>query len=214
MTIMTHQLPELPYAYNALEPFIDAKTMKVHHTKHHRGYVDKFNAAIKGTMVESDSIEEILSSISGISGAIRNNGGAHYNHSLFWSVLTPNGTGAPNEGGKIAAAIDKAFGSFDAFKQEFAAAAAAQFGSGWTWLIVNDSGGLEVTSTPNQDNPLMDEAEVKGVPILGLDVWEHAYYLHYQNLRTDYIEAFWNVVNWEAVEQKFLAVKSETVEGE
>lgn len=200
---MTHQIPKLPYKYDALEPFIDAKTMKIHHSKHHQGYVDKLNFAIEGTAVENDSIEEILGSISGLPDAVRNNGGGHYNHSLFWSILTPNGKAAPNAESELANAIGETFGSFDTFKEEFANAAATRFGSGWAWLIVNPEGELEVTSTPNQDNPIMDVADVKGTPILGLDVWEHAYYLHYQNLRPDYIEAFWNVVDWEAVEEKF-----------
>ncbi|MCC5940566.1 MAG: superoxide dismutase [Balneolaceae bacterium] len=211
---MTQKLTPLSYPYNALEPYIDVRTMKIHHTKHHRGYVNKLNAAIEGTELGSKPLAEILKSVSSHPAAVRNNGGGHYNHSLFWSVLTPYGLGTPNQGGELASSISKTFGSFETFKEEFANAAATRFGSGWAWLIVNDDGELEVTSTPNQDNPLMDVADVKGTPILGLDVWEHAYYLHYQNLRTDYIEAFWNVVNWEAVEQKFLAAISEIVDGE
>jgi len=201
---MNHKLTTLPFDYDALEPFIDAKTMEIHHTKHHRGYVTKFNNAIEGTDLENQSIEEILGSVSDHSSAVRNNGGGHYNHNLFWSVMTPNGAGAPKEGGELATAIDKAFGSFDTFKEKFSDAAATRFGSGWAWLIVNTDGELEITSTPNQDNPLMDVADVQGTPILGLDVWEHAYYLNYQNRRPDYTEAFWNVVNWDAVEEKFL----------
>ncbi len=200
---MTHKLPSLTYSYEALEPHIDAKTMKIHHTKHHQGYVDKLNTAIEGTGLENKTPEEIFGSVSNHSAAVRNNGGGHYNHSLFWSVIGPGGNGSPEENGELFGAINKAFGSFDVFKETFAGAAATHFGSGWAWLIVNKEGELEVTSTPNQDNPLMDVAEVQGTPILGLDVWEHAYYLHYQNLRQDYIEAFWNVVNWEAVEKRY-----------
>lgn len=202
---MSHTLPELTFAYDALEPNIDAATMEIHHTKHHQGYVTKFNAAIEGTDLESKSLEEVLASVSDYSAGVRNNGGGHYNHSLFWSILAPNAGGAPT--GDLATAIDKAFGSFDAFKETFANAAATRFGSGWAWLIVNGEGELEVTSTPNQDNPLMDVADVKGTPILGLDVWEHAYYLNYQNKRPDYIAAFWNVVDWSKVAEKFAAAK-------
>ncbi|MEX1267613.1 MAG: superoxide dismutase [Balneolaceae bacterium] len=198
---MTYQLPKLNYAYDALEPFIDARTMEIHHSKHHQGYVNKLNAAIEGTEIENKSIEEILSTVSSHPDAVRNNGGGHYNHSLFWSVLTPDGQGVPY--GEPGGAIDQAFGSFDAFKENFANAAATRFGSGWAWLIVNRDGEPEITSTPNQDNPLMDVADVQGTPILGLDVWEHAYYLSYQNRRPDYISAFWNVVNWEAVEANY-----------
>lgn len=198
---MSHELTKLPYGYDALEPHIDAKTMEIHHTKHHQGYVTKLNNAIEGTELENQSIEEILGSVSKHSGAVRNNGGGHYNHDLFWNVLAPNAGGNPS--GELAEAIDKAFGSFDAFKEKFAAAAATRFGSGWAWLIVNKEGELEVTSTPNQDNPLMDVADVQGTPILGVDVWEHAYYLNYQNRRPDYVSAFWNVVNWDAVAENF-----------
>jgi superoxide dismutase, Fe-Mn family len=205
--LMTHQLPTLTYSYDSLEPCIYAETMEIHHTKHHQGYVDKFNAAIKGTAVENDSVSEILSGVSGLPPAIRNNGGGHYNHSLFWSVLTPDGNGAPNERSELDTAINETFGSFKAFKEGFANAAGTRFGSGWAWLIVNKNGELEVTSTPNQDNPLMDVADVKGAPILGLDVWEHAYYLSYQNRRPDYISAFWNVVNWKAVEENYQSAK-------
>lgn len=198
---MSHELTKLPYDYDALEPHIDAKTMEIHHSKHHQGYVTKLNNAIEGTELENQSIEEILGSVSNHSGAVRNNGGGHYNHDLFWNVLAPNAGGNPS--GELAEAIDKAFGSFDAFKEKFAAAAATRFGSGWAWLIVNKEGELEVTSTPNQDNPLMDVADVQGTPILGVDVWEHAYYLNYQNRRPDYVSAFWNVVNWDAVAENF-----------
>jgi Fe-Mn family superoxide dismutase len=199
---MAFELPSLPYEKNALEPHIDAKTMEIHHGKHHNAYVTKLNDAVAGTDLASKSIEEIMQGISSASGAVRNNGGGHYNHSLFWTILSPNGGGAPT--GDLAAAIDKKFGSFDKFKEEFSNAAATRFGSGWAWLSVAD-GALQVSSTPNQDNPLMDIAETKGTPILGLDVWEHAYYLNYQNRRPDYIAAFWNVVNWEEVAKKYAA---------
>lgn len=198
---MSFKLPDLKYDYNALEPHIDARTMEIHHTKHHGAYTSKLNDAIAGTALEGKSIEEILGGISNHSAAVRNNGGGFYNHNLFWEVMGPNGGGTPS--GDLAAAIDKDFGSFDAFKEQFGNAAATRFGSGWAWLVKQDSGKLVVTSTPNQDNTLMDIADVKGTPILGLDVWEHAYYLHYQNRRPDYINAFWNVVNWDVVAQKF-----------
>ena len=203
-----YQLPELNYSTDALEPFIDAKTMRIHHSKHHRGYVDKLNAAIKGTESEKKSLNEILQSVSEYPVAVRNNGGGHFNHSLFWSVIGQDAGGTPTPGGKLSDAIDAAFGTFDAFRKKFDGAAASRFGSGWAWLIVNADGELEVTSTPNQDNPLMDVADVQDTPILGLDVWEHAYYLNYQNRRPDYIDAFWNVVNWNAVEEKFEEAKS------
>ena len=196
------ELPKLSYELNALEPHIDAKTMEIHHGKHHQAYINNLNAAIAGTESEGKSIEELLGRISQLSPAVRNNGGGHYNHSLFWEVIGPDGTGAPT--GKLAAAIEAAFGSFDEFKTQFANAGATRFGSGWAWLLVQD-GKLVVSSTPNQDNPLMDIAEVKGTPILGLDVWEHAYYLNYQNRRPDYIAAFWNVVNWNKVSALFEA---------
>lgn len=202
---MSYELPELSFEYDALEPSIDAKTMEIHHTKHHNGYTTKFNNAIEGTDLEDQTIEDIFSSVSKLSAAVRNNGGGFYNHSLFWSILSPNGGGNPE--GELAEAIDNAFGSFDAFKEEFTAAASSRFGSGWAWLIVNTDGELEVTSTPNQDNPLMDVADVQGTPILGLDVWEHAYYLNYQNRRPDYISGFWNVVNWEKVAENFSNAK-------
>ncbi|MFO7822951.1 MAG: superoxide dismutase [Cyclobacterium sp.] len=201
---MAFELPSLPYEKNALEPHIDAKTMEIHHGKHHNAYVTKLNDAVKGSDLASKSIEEIMKGISSASAAVRNNGGGHYNHSLFWTILSPKGGGTPS--GELAAAIDKKFGSFDKFKEEFANAAATRFGSGWAWLSVSN-GELQVSSTPNQDNPLMDIAETKGTPILGLDVWEHAYYLNYQNRRPDYIAAFWNVVNWEEVAKKFAAAK-------
>jgi Fe-Mn family superoxide dismutase len=200
---MAFKLPDLPYAFDALEPYIDAKTMEIHHDKHHAGYTNNLNAAIAGTALENKSIVEILKNISKESAAVRNNGGGYYNHDLFWKVMGPNAGGAP--GGDLGAAINKTFGSFDAFKSEFSKAAATRFGSGWAWLVKNES-GLVVCSTPNQDNPLMDIAEVKGTPILGLDVWEHAYYLHYQNRRPDYISNFWEVVNWNEVAARFAAV--------
>ncbi|MCG8700361.1 MAG: superoxide dismutase [Bacteroidales bacterium] len=195
---MAFELPQLDYDYNALERSIDARTMEIHHTKHHAAYTSKLNDAVAGSDLEGKSIEDILANISAQSAAVRNNGGGFYNHNLFWKVLSPNGGGTPT--GELAQAIDKDFGSFDAFKTEFSNAAATRFGSGWAWLVKTDA-GLKVSSTPNQDNPLMDIADVKGTPILGLDVWEHAYYLHYQNRRPDYIAAFWDVVNWEYVAQ-------------
>jgi len=202
---MAFKLPELPYAHNALEPHIDETTMKIHHGKHHAGYTNNLNGAIEGTALETMSIEDILSQISKHSGAVRNNGGGYYNHSLFWEVMSPNGGGNPS--GALADAINAAFGSFDNFKDEFSKAAATRFGSGWAWLIVDGNGQLRVTSSPNQDNPLMDIAEVKGTPILGLDVWEHAYYLNYQNRRPDYISAFFNVINWNEVARRYEAAK-------
>lgn len=196
------ELPKLSYELNALEPHIDAKTMEIHHSKHHQAYINNLNAAIAGTESEGKSLEELMGHMSQLSPAVRNNGGGHFNHSLFWEVIGPNGSGAPS--GKLAAAIDAKFGSFEDFKTQFAAAGATRFGSGWAWLSVSE-GILVVSSTPNQDNPLMDIAEVKGTPILGLDVWEHAYYLNYQNRRPDYIAAFWNVVNWNKVSALFEA---------
>jgi Fe-Mn family superoxide dismutase len=198
---MSFELPKLSYAYDALEPYIDARTMEIHYTKHHGGYTSKLNDAIKSTELEGKSIEQILANISTASAAVRNNGGGYYNHSLFWSVMSPNGGGKPS--GKLLKAIENDFGSFDEFKKEFSAAAATRFGSGWAWLVKKPDGKLTVSSTPNQDNPLMDVAEIKGKPVLGLDVWEHAYYLKYQNLRPDYIDAFWNIVNWEEVSKRF-----------
>ena len=194
------ELPKLSYDFSALEPHIDAKTMEIHHGKHHQAYVGKLNDAVAGTELEGQSIEQLMSNVSKHSAAVRNNGGGHFNHTLFWSVMSPNGGGEPT--GKLAEAINKTFGSFEEFKTQFASAAATRFGSGWAWLVVHDN-NLVVTSTPNQDNPTMDIAEVKGTPILGLDVWEHAYYLNYQNRRPDYIGAFWNVVDWNVVGQLF-----------
>jgi Fe-Mn family superoxide dismutase len=197
---MSFELPQLPYAYDALEPHIDARTMEIHHSKHHQGYTNNLNNAISGTELEGKSILEILSNCSD-NPAVRNNGGGFYNHCLFWEVMSPNGGGTPT--GALADAIDEAFTSFEAFKDTFSKAAATRFGSGWAWLCVKE-GKLEVCSTPNQDNPLMGEG-CGGTPILGLDVWEHAYYLNYQNRRPDYINAFFNVVNWEKVTEKFNA---------
>lgn len=198
---MAFSLPELPYAPTALEPHIDARTMEIHHGKHHAAYVNNLNAALEGSGNENKSLEEIIANISAYSPAVRNNGGGHWNHTFFWNIMGPDGGGAP--AGELADAINEAFGSFDAFKQQFAQAGATRFGSGWAWLCKDADGKLFVTSTPNQDNPLMDIAEKKGTPILGLDVWEHAYYLNYQNRRPDYIAAFWNVVNWDAVGRLF-----------
>ena len=201
---MAFTLPALPYAFDALEPHIDAATMQIHHDKHHQAYVDNLNKAIAGTDNENKTIEEIVAKAGSISPAVRNNGGGHWNHSFFWEILAANAGGEPS--GAVADAIKSAFGSFDAFKEKFANAGMTRFGSGWAWLIVKD-GKLEVSSTPNQDNPLMDVAEVKGTPILGCDVWEHAYYLKYQNKRADYLAAFWNVVNWNKVAERFSAAK-------
>ncbi|MFA5820543.1 MAG: superoxide dismutase [Candidatus Gracilibacteria bacterium] len=197
---MAFTLPDLPYAFNALEPHIDARTMEIHHDKHHAAYVAKLNDAIKGTDLEQKSLEEIMATPN-LQPAVRNNGGGHYNHSLFWTILVPQG-GTPE--GELAEAIDASFGSFDKFKEEFGSAAATRFGSGWAWLLVVN-GKLLISSTPNQDNPLMDLAEIKGTPILALDVWEHAYYLNYQNRRPDYIAAFWNIINWQEVARRFAA---------
>jgi Fe-Mn family superoxide dismutase len=201
---MAFELPKLPYAYDALEPFIDARTMEIHHSKHHQAYVTNLNNAIAGSETEKLSIEEICKNISNYPVAVRNNGGGHYNHSLFWTSMGPNAGGEPT--GELVAAIVSAFGTFADFKTQFAAAGATRFGSGWAWLSLS-GGKLVVSSTPNQDNPLMDIAEVKGTPILGMDVWEHAYYLHYQNRRPDYIAAFWNVVNWNEVAKRFNEAK-------
>ncbi len=206
---MAYSLPELGYAHDALEPHIDARTMEIHHGKHHNGYVTKVNAAIEGTDLGSQSIEELISNLASVPadklGAVRNNGGGHANHSLFWSIMGPGKGGNPE--GDLAAAIVKAFDSVDAMKEQFNAAAATRFGSGWAWLYV-DAGELKVGSTANQDNPLMgaDIAGISGTPILGLDVWEHAYYLNYQNRRPDYVSAFWNVVDWDAVAARFAAL--------
>ncbi|MSQ79763.1 MAG: superoxide dismutase [Flavobacteriaceae bacterium] len=199
---MPFTLPELNYPTNALEPHVDARTMEIHHGKHHNAYVTNLNAAIAGSPAENLSIEDICKNISAYPPAVRNNGGGHYNHSLFWVVMDQNAGGNPT--GALADAINTTFGNFDTFKEEFAKAGATRFGSGWAWLIVKD-GGLAICSTPNQDNPLMDVADVKGTPILGCDVWEHAYYLNYQNRRPDYITAWWNVVDWNAVAARFEA---------
>lgn len=196
------ELPALPYAHNALEPHIDEKTMEIHHGKHHQAYVNNLNNAVKGTDYDGVSLIDLVHNISKYSPAIRNNGGGHWNHSFFWGIMGPNAGGQPT--GALMDAIVASFGSFDAMKEQFNSAATTRFGSGWAWLIVHDH-KLAITSTPNQDNPLMDIAEVKGTPILGLDVWEHAYYLHYQNRRPDYIGAFWNVINWSAVNAHFEA---------
>lgn len=197
---MSFELPKLPYSYDALEPHIDAQTMEIHYTKHHGGYTNNLNKAIENTPLSGLPIEEILKDISKHSAAVRNNGGGFYNHKLFWSLMAPNAGGKPT--GKIADAINAKFGTFESFKEKFNAAAATRFGSGWAWLI-DKNGELEIVSTPNQDNPLMDVADVKGYPLLALDVWEHAYYLKYQNRRPDYIENFWHVVNWSEVEKRF-----------
>ena len=201
---MAFELPSLPYALNALEPHIDARTMEIHHGKHHNAYVTNLNAAIAGTDLEGKSLEELMK-VAGSNAAVRNNGGGHWNHSLFWQILSPTGGGLPT--GALAAAIDAKFGSFDAFKETFNKAGATRFGSGWAWLCVDTKKELCVCSSPNQDNPLMDVSDCPGTPILGLDVWEHAYYLHYQNRRLDYIAAFWNLVNWEEVSKRYAAAK-------
>jgi len=198
---MAFELPALPYATNALEPHIDARTMEIHHTKHHQAYVTNLNNAIAGSETEKLSIEEICKNISKYPVAVRNNGGGHFNHTLFWNIMAPNAGGLPT--GDLAAAIDKYFGNFEEFKKQFANAGATRFGSGWAWLCVKEDKSLCVCSTPNQDNPLMDIAECKGTPILGMDVWEHAYYLHYQNRRPDYISAFFNVINWNKVAELY-----------
>ena len=209
---MAYEVPDLPYSNDALEPHIDARTMEIHHDRHHATYVTNLNNAIAGNAeLEGKSIEDLISDLGAvpedIRGAVRNNGGGHANHSLFWTIMGPNGGGAPS--GDLAAAIDSAFGSFDGFKEEFKKAALTRFGSGWAWLGATESGGLHVTSTPNQDNPLM--GEIAGccghTPLLGLDVWEHAYYLNYQNKRPDYVDAFWNVVNWDAVAERYDAAR-------
>lgn len=201
---MAFELPKLPYAYNALEPTIDARTMEIHHTKHHNAYVTNLNAAIAGKPEEKMSIEDICKNISKSPVAVRNNGGGHFNHSLFWTIMKPKGGGEPS--GELADAINGTFGNFNDFKTQFGTAGTTRFGSGWAWLSVSN-GKLVISSTPNQDNPLMDVADVKGIPILGLDVWEHAYYLNYQNRRPDYISAFWNVLNWDEVARRFKAAK-------
>lgn len=202
---MAFELPALPYAFNALEPHLDARTMEIHHGKHHQGYVNNLNKAIEGTPLAGKSIEEILRGLDMKNMAVRNNGGGHYNHSLFWSVMGPNGGGKPT--GELADAITRDFGSFEAFQEKFTNAAATRFGSGWAWLATLKGGKLEVCSTPNQDNPLMPGMGCEGIPILGVDVWEHAYYLHYQNRRPDYLKAWWNVVDWNAVAKRYAGAK-------
>jgi len=202
---MAFELPELGYAYDALEPNIDARTMEIHHTKHHNGYTAKLNNAIAGTDLEGKSIEDILANLDMNNGAVRNNGGGFYNHSLFWTVMNPEGKGRLS--GELKEAIEAAYGSFDEFKAVFAKAAGTRFGSGWAWLCVHKGGKVEVCSTPNQDNPLMPNSECGGTPILGLDVWEHAYYLNYQNRRPDYVQAFFNVINWNEVEKRYAEAK-------
>ncbi|MDG1775664.1 MAG: superoxide dismutase [Flavobacteriaceae bacterium] len=202
---MAFELPQLDYAHDALEPHVDARTMEIHHGKHHQGYTNNLNAAIAGTAMDSASIEAILADLDLNNGALRNNGGGFYNHNLFWKSMSPNGGDTPS--GDLAAAIDASFGSFDAFKETFSKAAATRFGSGWAWLCVHKGGKLEVCSTPNQDNPLMPGIGCGGFPILGLDVWEHAYYLNYQNRRPDYVNAFFNVINWSNAAALFEANK-------
>jgi superoxide dismutase, Fe-Mn family len=203
--IMAFELPSLPYAYDALEPHLDARTMEIHHSKHHAAYTNNLNAAIEGTDMQGKTIENILINLDMNNAAVRNNGGGFYNHNLFWAVMSPNGGGEPT--GELAVAIDRDFGSFADFKAQFSKAAATRFGSGWAWLCVHPGGKLEVCSTANQDNPLMPEIGCTGTPILGLDVWEHAYYLHFQNRRPDYIEAFFNVINWNEVARRFALEK-------
>jgi len=200
---MAFQLPDLPYAFDALEPHIDARTMEIHHDKHHAGYTSKLNAAIEGTDLEGKKIEDILANVSKHSAAVRNNGGGFYNHSLFWTVMSPDGGGEPSTQMNITKAIERDFGSFGKFKDSFSKAATGQFGSGWAWLCVDKHDKLFVCGTPNQDNPLMDVVKEDGTPILGIDVWEHAYYLNYQNRRPDYVSAFWNVVNWHEVTKRY-----------
>jgi Fe-Mn family superoxide dismutase len=199
---MSFQLPKLPYAYDALEPHIDARTMEIHHSKHHNGYTTNLNNAIGGTDLESKSILEILENLDMSNMAVRNNGGGFYNHDLFWKIMSPNGGGEPS--GALAAAINEEFGSFEGFKDAFSKAAATRFGSGWAWLCVHKGGKVKICSTPNQDNPIMPEVGCGGFPILGLDVWEHAYYLHYQNRRPDYINSFFNLINWEEVSKRYV----------
>ncbi len=200
--IMPFELPKLQYAYTALEPHIDAKTMEIHHGKHHQAYVTNLNAALAGTPAETESLEHLCANVSKHTPAVRNNGGGHFNHSLFWDIMGPQAGGAPV--GTLATAIEKELGGFEAFKTAFMQAGATRFGSGWAWLAVTSKGALCVCSTPNQDNPLMDVVECKGIPILGMDVWEHAYYLHYQNRRPDYMNAFFNVIDWNKVESRYV----------
>ena len=199
-------LPQLKYEYGALEPHIDAKTMEIHHTKHHQAYIDKLNKAIEGTEWEGKSVEEILANVSKLDRPVRNNAGGHWNHSFFWEILSPHSTSSGQANGELLEAINKSFGSFDEFKTKFTESATGVFGSGWVWLVVQN-GELKIVVTPLQDNPLMDDAKEKGTPVLGLDVWEHAYYLKYQNKRPDYISAFWNVVNWQEVSRRFNEAK-------
>lgn len=201
---MAFELPKLPYAYDALEPHIDARTMEIHHGKHHAGYTNNLNKAIEGSDLESKSIEDLMKAV-GDNAAVRNNGGGYYNHSLFWTVMSPNGGGAPS--GELAEAINLAYGSYDGFKEKFSAAAATRFGSGWAWLCAHPGGKVEVCSSANQDNPLMPGIGCGGTPILGLDVWEHAYYLNYQNRRPDYISAFFEVINWDEVARRYAEAK-------
>lgn len=202
---MAFELPQLPYAYDALEPYIDARTMEIHHTKHHNAYITNVNAAIAGTDMEGKTIENILINLDMKNMAVRNNGGGFYNHNLYWTVMTPNGGGLPT--GELLAAIEKDFGTFEEFKAKFSKAGITQFGSGWAWLCVHKGGKLDICGTPNQDNPLMPGVGCGGTPILGMDVWEHAYYLHYQNRRPDYIEAFFNLINWVEVSRRFAMEK-------
>ncbi|MFZ1657918.1 MAG: superoxide dismutase [Flavobacteriales bacterium] len=202
---MAYELPALPYAFNALEPHIDARTMEIHHDKHHNAYVDNLNKAVAGTPMEGKDLDALMKGMDMNNAAVRNNGGGHWNHSLFWQVMSPKGGGTPS--GDVASAIDKDLGGFEAFKENFAKAAATRFGSGWAWLCVHKGGKLEICSTPNQDNPLMPGTGCGGTPILGVDVWEHAYYLHYQNRRPDYLKAWWNVVNWAEVAKRYAAGK-------
>jgi superoxide dismutase, Fe-Mn family len=203
---MAFVLDPLPYANDALEPHFDALTMEIHHDRHHNAYVTNLNAAVAGTELEGKSIEELIAGISKLSPAVRNNGGGHWNHTFFWNILSPNGGGTPV--GTLAEAITAKFGTFEAFKDEFKKAGLTRFGSGWAWLVVTADGSLAVSSTPNQDNPLMDIADVKGTPIIGLDVWEHAYYLKFQNKRPDYIDSFWNIVDWAGAEARYQAAKA------
>lgn len=203
---MAFVLDPLPYANDALEPHFDALTMEIHHDRHHNAYVTNLNAAVAGTELEGKSLEELISEVSKFSPAIRNNGGGHWNHTFFWNILSPNGGGTPV--GTLAEAITTKFGSFEAFKDEFKKAGLTRFGSGWAWLVVTADGSVAVSSTPNQDNPLMDVADVKGTPIIGIDVWEHAYYLKFQNKRPDYIDSFWNLVDWAGAESRFQAAKA------
>ena len=202
---MSFQLPDLSYSHDALEPHIDARTMQIHHGKHHAGYTSKLNAAIEGTDLSGKSIDDILKNLDMNNSAVRNNGGGYYNHCLFWEIMSPNGGGSPS--GDLAAAIEKSFDSFDEFKSKFSSAAGTRFGSGWAWLCAHSNGDLEICSSANQDNPLMPGIGCGGTPILGLDVWEHAYYLNYQNRRPDYVNAFFNVISWDAVSSKFQSAK-------